>query len=164
MDSSLLQLNLTIEGILRISPSPPPSLFSPFDGGLESALESGAPETSQVNFPKRSDRSSFSTHNDPRTSRRPSALTSPSNSRPFPQSQSQIVAFEQYVSKERKKRWLRMVSRVVITALCVGVAVVVPGFGRVMAFLGSFSAFMICIILPVRLHLRFHHPPSGTQN
>lgn len=52
-----------------------------------------------------------------------------------------------------------MVSRVVITALCVGIAVVLPGFGRVMAFLGSFSAFLICIILPVRLHL-LHHPFS----
>lgn len=159
MNSSLLQLNLTIEGILRISPSPQPFLFSSFNGGLESALESGTPETSQIGFPERRDRSSLSTHNNPRTSRRSSALTSPSNPHHFPESQSQIVAFEQHVSKERKKRWLRMVSRVVITALCVGVAVVLPGFGRVMAFLGSFSAFLICIILPVRLHL-LHHPFS----
>lgn len=159
MNSSLLQLNLTIEGILRISPSPQPFLFSSFNGGLESALESGTPETSQIGFPERRDRSSLSTHNNPRTSRRSSDLTSPSNPHHFPESQSQIVAFEQHVSKERKKRWLRMVSRVVITALCVGVAVVLPGFGRVMAFLGSFSAFLICIILPVRLHL-LHHPFS----
>lgn len=147
-------LNLTIEGILRISPSPQPFLFSSFNGGLESALESGTPETSQIGFPERRDRSSLSTHNNPRTSRRSSALTSPSNPHHFPESQSQIVAFEQHVSKERKKRWLRMVSRVVITALCVGVAVVLPGFGRVMAFLGSFSAFLICIILPLLFYIR----------
>ncbi|OWT36147.1 solute carrier family 32 (vesicular inhibitory amino acid transporter) [Cryptococcus neoformans] len=47
-----------------------------------------------------------------------------------------------------------MVSRVVITALCVGIAVVLPGFGRVMAFLGSFSAFLICIILPLLFYIR----------
>jgi hypothetical protein len=32
----------------------------------------------------------------------------------------------------------------------VAVAIVLPGFGRLMAFLGSFTTFFICAILPVR--------------
>jgi vesicular inhibitory amino acid transporter len=39
------------------------------------------------------------------------------------------------------------------TGVCVITAILLPGFGKVMAFLGSFSAFLICIILPVRLPL-----------
>lgn len=45
----------------------------------------------------------------------------------------------------------RAVVRSVITAGCTIVAIVLPGFEKVMAFLGSFSAFLICIILPVRV-------------
>jgi hypothetical protein len=43
----------------------------------------------------------------------------------------------------------RIASRTAITALCTAAAVGIPNFGKVMAFLGSFSAFLICIILPV---------------
>ncbi|OCF35994.1 hypothetical protein I316_02489 [Kwoniella heveanensis BCC8398] len=48
----------------------------------------------------------------------------------------------------RRNAILRIISRTIVTALCVVTAVLLPGFGRVMAFLGSFSAFLICIILP----------------
>lgn len=51
--------------------------------------------------------------------------------------------------RESSKGVLRLVSRTCLTAGCVIAAIVLPGFEKVMAFLGSFSAFLICIILPV---------------
>jgi vesicular inhibitory amino acid transporter len=54
-----------------------------------------------------------------------------------------------YHSAERKKFVARVISRTIVTGLCTVAAIYLPGFGRVMAFLGSFSAFLICIILPV---------------
>jgi len=47
------------------------------------------------------------------------------------------------------KRILTIIERVVFTFLSVGVSILVPEFSAVMAFLGSFSAFMICVIGPV---------------
>lgn len=58
-----------------------------------------------------------------------------------------------YHSAERKKFAARVISRTIVTGLCTVAAIYLPGFGRVMAFLGSFSAFLICIILPVCLSL-----------
>lgn len=56
-------------------------------------------------------------------------------------------------SKENTKAIFRVGSRIVTTGVCVITAILLPGFGKVMAFLGSFSAFLICIILPVSLAL-----------
>lgn len=50
---------------------------------------------------------------------------------------------------EWRKAAGRIVSRALVTALLTAASIGLPGFGRVMAFLGSFSAFLICIILPV---------------
>lgn len=58
---------------------------------------------------------------------------------------------EASTAAEGGKGVARAVVRAVITAGCTIVAIVLPGFEKVMAFLGSFSAFLICIILPVRL-------------
>jgi vesicular inhibitory amino acid transporter len=55
--------------------------------------------------------------------------------------------------KEKKKLVLRVFSRISTTLICTITAILLPGFGKVMAFLGSFSAFLICIILPVSLCL-----------
>lgn len=44
----------------------------------------------------------------------------------------------------------RLVARVGVTAACVGVAILLPEFERLMAFLGSFTTFFICVLLPVR--------------
>lgn len=52
-------------------------------------------------------------------------------------------------SSENRKFVARVISRTVVTGLCTTAAIFLPGFGRVMAFLGSFSAFLICCILPV---------------
>lgn len=50
---------------------------------------------------------------------------------------------------EGRKGIGRIACRIAITVTCVATAVLLPGFGQVLAFLGSFSAFLICIILPV---------------
>ncbi|KAK4688314.1 hypothetical protein P7C73_g1792, partial [Tremellales sp. Uapishka_1] len=67
---------------------------------------------------------------------------------------SELRLYEQGLAREKRNSILRVLSRTVVTALCVGTAVILPGFGRVMAFLGSFSAFLICIILPLMFYLR----------
>ncbi|WVQ95434.1 hypothetical protein IAU59_002531 [Kwoniella sp. CBS 9459] len=72
-------------------------------------------------------------------------------------------------SNPRRNAILRIISRTIVTALCVVTAVLLPGFGRVMAFLGSFSAFLICIILPLLFYLRLsprlvNHPRSRPRS
>ncbi|SJL05997.1 uncharacterized protein ARMOST_09333 [Armillaria ostoyae] len=52
-----------------------------------------------------------------------------------------------------RKRILGMIQRVAITLLSVGVSVLVPDFSAVMAFLGSFSAFLIVVIGPIGAHI-----------
>jgi vesicular inhibitory amino acid transporter len=47
------------------------------------------------------------------------------------------------------KRILTVVERVVFTLLSVGVSILLPEFSSTMAFLGSFSAFIICVIGPI---------------
>jgi vesicular inhibitory amino acid transporter len=47
------------------------------------------------------------------------------------------------------KRFLIVIERIVFTLLSVGVSILIPEFSSVMAFLGSFSAFMLCVIGPV---------------
>ncbi|KAF9015332.1 transmembrane amino acid transporter protein-domain-containing protein [Cyathus striatus] len=47
------------------------------------------------------------------------------------------------------KRILAMLQRIVMTLLSVVVSICVPEFSSVMAFIGSFAAFMICIIGPI---------------
>jgi hypothetical protein len=45
--------------------------------------------------------------------------------------------------------FLLPLERTLLTATCVTVAVLLPDFAQVMAFLGSFSSFLICVILPI---------------
>ncbi|KAK0198678.1 transmembrane amino acid transporter protein-domain-containing protein [Armillaria mellea] len=52
-----------------------------------------------------------------------------------------------------RKRILGMIQRVALTLLSVGVSVLVPDFSAVMAFLGSFSAFLIVVIGPIGAHI-----------
>lgn len=51
------------------------------------------------------------------------------------------------------KRILGNIQRVVVTLLAVVVSVAVPDFSALMAFLGSFSAFMICVIGPLAANI-----------
>lgn len=54
-----------------------------------------------------------------------------------------------YVKSEKRKTFMRVVARGGVTAACVVVAIMLPEFGRLMAFLGSFTTFCICVLLPV---------------
>ena|ERR1700722_7172813 len=47
------------------------------------------------------------------------------------------------------RRALFVVERVLFTLLSVGISILVPEFSSSMAFLGSFSAFVICVIGPI---------------
>lgn len=47
------------------------------------------------------------------------------------------------------KRALAIFQRVFLTVLSVLVSILVPDFSALMAFLGSFSAFMLCVIGPI---------------
>lgn len=46
-------------------------------------------------------------------------------------------------------RVLFVVERVSVPVLSIAVSIIVPEFSSLMAFLGSFSAFMICVIGPI---------------
>jgi hypothetical protein len=48
---------------------------------------------------------------------------------------------------------IRVVVKVVTTALVVLIAIYLPGFEQVMSFLGSFSAFVICVHGPILANL-----------
>ncbi|KAL7418177.1 transmembrane amino acid transporter protein-domain-containing protein [Mrakia frigida] len=50
------------------------------------------------------------------------------------------------------KRFGIVIERTGLALFCVIVAILIPDFSRVMAFLGSFSAFLICVIIPVLAH------------
>lgn len=47
------------------------------------------------------------------------------------------------------KSILMVIERSVFAVLTVAVSILFPEFGSMMAFLGSFSAFMLCVIGPV---------------
>ncbi|KAL1677645.1 transmembrane amino acid transporter protein-domain-containing protein [Schizophyllum commune] len=53
------------------------------------------------------------------------------------------------LSRPAARHFYAIVQRVVVTCLAVLVSVVVPEFSAMMAFLGAFSAFMLCVIGPV---------------
>ncbi len=52
-----------------------------------------------------------------------------------------------------RKRILGNIQRVVVTFLAVGVSIAVPDFSAVMSFLGSVSAFLICVIGPLAANI-----------
>ena len=55
-----------------------------------------------------------------------------------------------------------MISRTLVTACITTTSILLPGFGKVMAFLGSSSAFLICIILPLSFYLVL--APGSTED
>ncbi|KAG8737451.1 hypothetical protein FRC10_008168 [Ceratobasidium sp. 414] len=50
---------------------------------------------------------------------------------------------------EKRKNVLRVIERIALALAVVLVAILFPAFGAVMAFLGAFSAFMLCVIGPI---------------
>ncbi|WVQ86288.1 hypothetical protein IAT38_008456 [Cryptococcus sp. DSM 104549] len=167
-------LNVTLESIIGIAPIPIP--LPPSDSALESGdlepLPGSSGKTDRTTNPRSS---SFSIQTPSYTNpRRRSSSLSPTRRLSHSQAQgqaqdrphdsgishasshahyshSQIALL--HVGERRKAAW-RVVSRTVVTAACTLTAVALPGFGRVMAFLGSFSAFLICIILPLLFYIR----------
>ncbi|WWC64942.1 uncharacterized protein I303_107556 [Kwoniella dejecticola CBS 10117] len=145
--------NLTIEDLLGIAPySPLPDtnvhsisseLVDPLDSGTKSdrseAISPRSPRSHNRRVPRGIGESDWSYR-----------TIDPDGNNDF----LEVVTRPYSQSKERRKALLRVVSRTIVTLLCVLVAVLLPGFGRVMAFLGSFSAFLICIILPLVFYLR----------
>jgi vesicular inhibitory amino acid transporter len=49
----------------------------------------------------------------------------------------------------RSKRFLAVIQRIFVTTLSITASILVPEFSSMMAFVGSFSAFMISIVGPV---------------
>jgi solute carrier family 32 (vesicular inhibitory amino acid transporter) len=47
------------------------------------------------------------------------------------------------------KRVLIVCERIALVCLAVGVSILVPDFGTIMAILGSFSVFVLCVIGPI---------------
>ncbi|WWD07224.1 hypothetical protein V865_005321 [Kwoniella europaea PYCC6329] len=155
-------LNITIEGILGISPV-----------HLGSALNESTFYPSQIEDVDPLDSGSKSDRNERRSSlEQPRRNSHRRASRGFGESDWSYRSFGRQrqgsagniitPNHERRKATLRVISRTVITALCVATAILLPGFGKVMAFLGSFSAFVICIILPLLFQLKLapHLIPS----
>ncbi|KAE8270068.1 hypothetical protein A4X09_0g2280 [Tilletia walkeri] len=57
----------------------------------------------------------------------------------------------------RFKVWARVAVKVIITVLITLTAIAIPGFEKVMAFLGAFLAFTSCVFGPLIAHLRIFH-------
>ena len=53
--------------------------------------------------------------------------------------------------------------RIVVVALIVILAIVIPGFDTIMELLGSALAFSICIIFPVTFHLKLFNDELGFE-
>lgn len=52
------------------------------------------------------------------------------------------------------RKRLLMFSAVVTNIVFVGIAIVVPGFDRIISFVGSALCFTVCIILPLLFYLK----------
>ncbi|GJN90176.1 hypothetical protein Rhopal_003175-T1 [Rhodotorula paludigena] len=67
-------------------------------------------------------------------------------------------------SHERRLHLLRyFLLRPLTTVICVALAIIIPDFDRVLAFLGSASAFVICVIGPVGAYLLVGRPSVGAH-
>lgn len=66
----------------------------------------------------------------------------------------EITESQSRVLRRRLLQILRAVIRIFIIALIVLLAVVFPSFDRIMAFLGSFLCFTICITFPLAFYLK----------
>lgn len=113
---------------LHNTPAPPPAAVGVDEGGA--GLPDDSAIASSTTFSRRSRSRSHSSFSRPRPPPPPPAKES---------------------AKIRHIRYFLL--RPLLTALCVLLAVLIPEFDRVLAFLGSASAFVICVILPVGAYL-----------
>ncbi|CAE7191913.1 unnamed protein product [Rhizoctonia solani] len=63
--------------------------------------------------------------------------------------QSHADVIPSHHAREKRNKILRAVERISLALAVVAVAILFPEFGVVMAFLGAFSAFMLCVIGPI---------------
>ncbi|CAE6473471.1 unnamed protein product [Rhizoctonia solani] len=63
--------------------------------------------------------------------------------------QGHIDIVPSHHAREQRNRILRAIERISLALAVVAVAILFPEFGVVMAFLGAFSAFMLCVIGPI---------------
>ncbi|KAF8761065.1 Transmembrane amino acid transporter protein [Rhizoctonia solani] len=63
--------------------------------------------------------------------------------------QAHIDMVPSHQAREKRNKILRAIERTGLALAVVAVAILFPEFGVVMAFLGAFSAFMLCVIGPI---------------
>ncbi|KAL5641605.1 hypothetical protein ACGC1H_001921 [Rhizoctonia solani] len=68
---------------------------------------------------------------------------------PSHKQQAYIDPIPSHHAREQRNKVLRAVERISLALAVVAVAILFPEFGVVMAFLGAFSAFMLCVIGPI---------------
>ncbi|CAE6527549.1 unnamed protein product [Rhizoctonia solani] len=68
---------------------------------------------------------------------------------PSRKQQVHIDIIPSHHAREQRNKILRAVERISLALAVVTVAILFPEFGVVMAFLGAFSAFMLCVIGPI---------------
>ncbi|CEL57373.1 Vacuolar amino acid transporter 1 OS=Saccharomyces cerevisiae (strain ATCC 204508 / S288c) GN=AVT1 PE=1 SV=1 [Rhizoctonia solani AG-1 IB] len=68
---------------------------------------------------------------------------------PSHKQQAHIDMVPSHHAREKRNKVLRAIERTSLALAVVAVAILFPEFGVVMAFLGAFSAFMLCVIGPI---------------
>lgn len=68
---------------------------------------------------------------------------------PSQKQQAHIDMVPSHQAREKRNKILRAIERTGLALAVVAVAILFPEFGVVMAFLGAFSAFMLCVIGPI---------------
>ncbi|KAJ9093388.1 hypothetical protein QFC21_006418 [Naganishia friedmannii] len=127
-------LNLTVEALFGLNPMPHGDPHKPaLTEANKPLLEGEPPSTARER--ERDLGSQFTITTTGAFAPTPSASTPPS------------VALA-----EKRKTAGRLVARVGVTAACVAVAILLPEFERLMAFLGSFTTFFICVLLPLMFY------------
>ncbi|KAJ1311803.1 hypothetical protein OPQ81_010268 [Rhizoctonia solani] len=70
-------------------------------------------------------------------------------SSPSHKQQVHVDIIPSHQARERRNKVLRAIERIGLALAVVAVAILFPEFGVVMAFLGAFTAFMLCVIGPI---------------
>ncbi len=52
---------------------------------------------------------------------------------------------------------MKAIFRILIALIAIVLAIVVPSFETIAALLGGFYGFLICVIMPIGLHLKIFH-------
>lgn len=145
-------LNVAVEGFLNLAPAPRPALPPPRNRRLSVTQAMSSAISTRLSGAGASD-----------------YLSDESGLDGVPKSPVPLYYDPVNETAESRKGFWRIVSRTIITLACTATAILLPGFERVMAFLGSFSSFLICIILPVSssvvdpLTPAWLLPPPGSQ-